>query len=157
PLARHQEDASQALARGIRGDPAALARGVEAGDELGGDLRHQRLELAAVAVLLVVDRPVALDDPAHVPRPVTAQAYLARGGGAEGAAEGAQGGRERAARRRRGRGQHGAPLLLGTPLERREPPPAGGGERQRPAARVRGEARPRQQLPGLEALEDAAQ
>src|SRR5581483_7072080 len=51
------------------GNPAALARRVEALEEIGGDPRHDRLEARIVPVLARVDRAVLLHDPAQVARP----------------------------------------------------------------------------------------
>src|SRR4051812_18506681 len=53
----HQEDRAGNLAISLR-DPAALARGVEVLDELGGDLRHERLEPLVVAVFLRIEDAV---------------------------------------------------------------------------------------------------
>src|SRR5712692_1033076 len=60
------------------GDPAALALRVEVVEEGLDDLSDQRLEARPPAVLLVVERRVALHHPAHVARPVLAQDDLAR-------------------------------------------------------------------------------
>src|SRR5256885_9606570 len=61
------------------GDPAALALGVEVGDEFRDDVRDQRLERFVPPVLLPVERAVPLDDPSHVAGPVRAKRDLRRG------------------------------------------------------------------------------
>ena len=72
----HHEDRADALAVAL-GNPAALALGIELAQEFGDDVGHQRLEQRAPAVLLAVEHAVALDDPAHVARPMRAQCDLA--------------------------------------------------------------------------------
>ena len=65
------EHAPGALAVDLR-DPAALALGIEVCDELRDNVGHQRFERLVPAVLLRIERAVALDDPAHVAWPVRA-------------------------------------------------------------------------------------
>jgi hypothetical protein len=61
----HQKD--RADLRAIKlGDPAALARGVERGEELCGDFRDQALERGVEAVFGGVECAVALHHPSHV-------------------------------------------------------------------------------------------
>ncbi len=50
----------------LLGDPAALAFRIELADEGGDDLRDERLELRAPAVLGGVEERLAVHDPAHV-------------------------------------------------------------------------------------------
>ena len=56
-----------------RGDPAALAAGLELVDEVGADACDERLEALVQPVLGSVERAVALDDPAQVARAGFAQ------------------------------------------------------------------------------------
>src|SRR6266550_4610117 len=60
------------------GDPTPLALGIEVGDELRDDLRHQRLERFVPPVLLPVERAVPLDDPTHIAGAVRAEGDLRR-------------------------------------------------------------------------------
>src|SRR5439155_11476830 len=69
------EHAPGALAVDLR-DPASLALGIKVRDELRDDIGHQRLEPFVPAVLIRVERAVALDDPTHIPWAMRAQRYL---------------------------------------------------------------------------------
>src|SRR3984893_2056618 len=55
------------------GHPAALALGIELLDKLCGDLRYYPLEALVPSIILRVQRPMAMNNPAHVPRLVRPQ------------------------------------------------------------------------------------
>src|SRR4029077_11652187 len=111
-LARDQKNAPGTTTVNFR-DPAALVRGIELSGELGGDGGDQRLELLVPAVLLEVQRAVALDDPAHVPGAVGPKRHLRRAApGREGRADRAHRLEQRPPTRVIELGEHGPDLLL---------------------------------------------
>src|SRR5262249_27963541 len=104
------------------GDPAALARRIVVRAELRDDVGDQRLEVRAPAVLLRVERAVAVDDPSEVPPARRTQRDLG-GRAVPPRAEGADGfhrSNESALVGRRERGEQPGDELARTPVERCE-------------------------------------
>src|SRR5438874_1312257 len=156
-LARDEEDAPCAAAVDFR-DPAALTRGIELSDELGADRGHQCLEFLVPAVLLEVQRAVALDDPADVSGAMSPQGdFRPTVRWREDRTEGAHRLEHRAPARMIERREHRADLLLRAALERSKHPPAEGGEPQLPATRILRRRRAGEEPLSVEAAEDPAQ
>jgi len=140
-------------------DPAALALGIEVGDELAGDLGDQRLEALVPTIFLGIDDAVAMDHPADVAGLVRPQqiGLTRRPGPAEQALDRLHRGDQATLRRRRQPRQHGADLLARAFIERREGGASGRGQRQQalPSVGVR-RSLGEQAAPG-ELGQDAAQ
>lgn len=101
------------------GDPAALAGGVEIGDEFIDDSGYERLEALIPAILLGVAYALAVDDPAHVADAMGPQeeAPLAWGLFREDAFDGLHGAEEVEASRMGQAIENGGGLLFGESVE----------------------------------------
>lgn len=67
-----EEDVAYGLGFGFS-DPTAVAGGVEVGEEAGGDVSDEELEVGVVAIFLCIDCALAMDNPADVAGPMGAE------------------------------------------------------------------------------------
>src|SRR5712691_1933800 len=113
-------------------DPAALPLRVVVADELGDDVRDQRLELLAPAVFPGVQRAVALNDPPHVAGSMASQdgGSGVLGPGAEQPFDGAHRRHEALLLRLRQVPQQGADVVVRVSVELGEGLPAAGRQGQ---------------------------